>query len=121
FVGQDFFPPVDAGQMRLHVRAPAGTRLEETARLFSDLEETVRQVIPAREVGLILDNIGQSGGLNVVFSNSGTISAADGEIDVSLAPGHGSTWEYVRKLRETLPKGHPGCAFYFQPADISAQ
>jgi len=121
FIGQDFFPAVDAGQMRLHVRAPLGTRLEETARLFSEIEATIRQVIPPRETALILDNIGLAGYQSFTASNSGTIGAADGEIDISLTPKHHSTWEYTRALRQTLAARYPDCAFYFQPADIETQ
>src|SRR5262249_13891915 len=116
-IGEDFFPAIDAGQMQLHVRAPAGLRLEESARLFSRIDGTIRQLIPARELALIVDNIGQPGGVNIVWSNSGTISTFDGVINISLAEKHGSTWAYTRRLRQELSRAYPDCTFYFQPAD----
>jgi multidrug efflux pump subunit AcrB len=121
FIGQDFFPSVDAGQMRLHVRVPLGTRVEETARRFSEIEEAIRQMVPAHEIALILDNIGLAGWQSFTASNSGTIGAADGEIDISLAREHHSTGEYIRALRRKLSARYPDCAFYFQPADIETQ
>jgi CzcA family heavy metal efflux pump len=123
FVGQDFFPQVDAGQFRLHVRAPAGTRIEETERFFGQVENRIRQVIPAEEVTTILDNIGLPvGGVNLAFSDSATIGSADGEILVSLnQEHHGSTWQYVKKLRRELKEEFPQLSFFFQPADIVSQ
>jgi multidrug efflux pump subunit AcrB len=122
FIGQDFFPAVDAGQMRLHVRAPAGTRIEETAPLFSEIEDTIREVIPAREIALIMDNIGLPGtAVNLALFNNGTISAADGEIDISLTPQAGSTFATMSKLRKVLNARYPDCTFYFMPADIETQ
>ncbi|MDR3691342.1 MAG: efflux RND transporter permease subunit [Fimbriimonas sp.] len=121
-VGQDFFPSVDAGQFRLHVRAPAGTRIEETARLFENVEETIRQTIPARELNMTLDNIGLPvGGINLAYSDSATIGSADGEILVQLKEGHGSTPEYVAKLRRIFRHKYPDLTFFFQPADIVNQ
>jgi multidrug efflux pump subunit AcrB len=120
-IGEDFFPAIDAGQMRLHVRAPSGTRLEETARLYQQIEGAIQNTIPEKERELILDNIGLAGSLNFAFSNSGTIGSADGEIDISLAAGHRSTWSYMRDLRRKLSTAYPDCTFYFQPADISTQ
>ena len=104
FIGSDFFPPVDAGQIRLHVRAPAGTRIEETEAYFSQVEDTIRHVIPAHELTDILDNIGLPySGLNIALSDTATIGPFDGEILVSLRPGeHASTWDYVRELRRRL-------------------
>jgi multidrug efflux pump subunit AcrB len=102
FLGRDFFPLVDAGQFRLHVRAPSGTRIEETERIFTKVENVIREVIPADELVTILDNIGlPTGGVNLAFSDSATIGAADGEILVALNPEkHGPTWDYVRTLRQ---------------------
>ncbi len=121
YIGQDFFPTVDSGQMRLHVRVPPGTRLEETGKRFSQIEETIKSVVPASEVQLLLDNIGVAGGTAYVRGNSGTIGTADGEIDIGLSEDHRSTWEYMSKLRKVLSKAYPDCTFYFQPADIETQ
>jgi multidrug efflux pump subunit AcrB len=123
FVGQDFFPQVDAGQFRLHVRAPAGTRLEETARIFSEVEDEIRQTIPADELKLVLDNIGlPSLAFNLAYGDSATTGTADGEILVALnRERHGPTEGYVRALRERLPRRFPECDFYWQPADIVSQ
>src|SRR5579872_2562028 len=123
FIGTDFFPQVDAGQIRLHVRCPGGTRVEETARRFSEVEDTIRRVIPANELNDMLDNIGLPySGFNVAFSDSGTIGSFDGEILVSLKPGeHHPTWDYVRELRRILNRAYPDLTFFFQPADIVGQ
>ncbi|NMG18862.1 efflux RND transporter permease subunit [Brasilonema bromeliae] len=123
FVGQDFFPQVDAGQFRLHVRTPAGTRVEETERIFTQVENVIRQAIPAQELEIILDNIGLPvGGINLAFSDSATISAADGEILVALKEGeHHPTWQYVKQLRQKLEAQFPQLTFFFQPADIVTQ
>ena len=123
FIGEDFFPTVDAGQFRLHVRAPAGTRIEETAHIFSQVEQVIRETVPARELKMTLDNIGLPvSGVNLAFTDSATIGPSDGEILVALKEGdHGSTPEYVRILRERLQKRFPQCVFFFQPADIVSQ
>lgn len=123
FVGQDFFPTVDAGQFRLHVRAPAGTRVEETERYFGQVEDNIRQVIPKDEIKTILDNIGLPvGGINLAFSDSATIGSADGEILVALDEHHhGPTWQYVKRLRRELKQAFPQLSFFFQPADIVSQ
>ena len=121
FIGTDFFPSVDSGEFRLHVRAPAGTRLEETVGVFSEVEAEIRKVIPASELKLVLDNIGTPGALNLAFSTSGTIGSADGEINVSLADHHHPTADYVRKLRAVLKEKFPDETFYFAPADIETQ
>src|ERR1051325_4171224 len=123
FTGQDFFPQVDAGQFRLHVRAPAGTRLEETDQIFEAVEASIRRVIPASEMQLVLHNIGLPlGGVNLAFSDSSTIGPADGEILVSLQPEHQrSTFDYVSELRRTLPEEFPSLTFFYQPADIVSQ
>jgi multidrug efflux pump subunit AcrB len=121
-VGQDFFPQVDAGQFRLHVRAPAGTRIEETARLFEQVEETIRQAIPAKELNMTLDNIGLPvGGINLAYSDSATIGSADGEILVQLKEEHAPTPEYIAKLRKIFRHKFPEMTFFFQPADIVNQ
>jgi multidrug efflux pump subunit AcrB len=123
FIGTDFFPQVDAGQIRFHVRAPAGTRVEETEQIFARVENTVRSIIPAGELSDILDNIGLPyGGFNVAFSDNGTIGEFDGEILVSLKPGdHGPTRDYIRDLRTRLNAQYPDLTFFFQPADIVGQ
>ena len=123
FLGQDFFPTVDAGQFRLHVRAPAGTRIEETERYFGQVEAKIRQVIPPDEIKTILDNLGLPvGGINLAFSDSATIGSADGEILVALdQEHHGSTWQYVKRLRKELRQEFPQLSFFFQPADIVSQ
>ena len=122
FVGQDFFPSVDAGQFRLHVRAPAGTRLEETAKVFEQVEETIRDTIPAKELNMTLDNIGlPTSGINLAYSDSATIGSADGEILVQLKENHGSTSAYMAKLRKIFRHKFPELTFFFQPADIVNQ
>jgi multidrug efflux pump subunit AcrB len=123
FLGRDFFPHVDAGQFRLHVRAPAGLRIEETERIFTQVENVIREVIPADELVTILDNIGlPTSGINLAFSDSATIGAADGEILVSLNPKkHAPTWDYVRTLRTRLTREFPECSFFTQPSDIVGQ
>jgi multidrug efflux pump subunit AcrB len=123
FVGQDFFPQVDAGQFRLHVRAPAGTRLEKTEQIFTQVENEIRQVIPEQELEIILDNIGLPvGGVNLAFSDTATIGPGDGEILVGLKEGkHHSTWQYVKQLRQKLTAQFPELTFFFQPADIVTQ
>ena len=122
FLGRDFFPLVDAGQFRLHVRAPDGTRIEETEHVFTRVEDIIRQVVPPEELVTILDNIGLNGGSNLAFSDSATIGPADGEILVSLNPEkHGSTWGYVRTIRERLRRELPDYVFFTQPSDIVGQ
>ena len=122
FVGRDFFPRVDAGQFRLHVTTRAGTRIEETERVFGQVEDYIHHVIPEEEVKLVLDNIGLPfGGLNLGFVESATIGSTDGEILVSLSAKHHSVWSYEKRLRRELPQKFPGVTFYFQPADIVSQ
>ncbi|HUJ22834.1 MAG TPA: efflux RND transporter permease subunit [Bryobacteraceae bacterium] len=123
FIGTDFFPPVDAGQIRLHVRAPAGTRIEETEHVFARVEDTVRRIIPASELSDILDDIGLPySGVNITYSDSGIIGEFDGEILISLKPGeHGPTSEYIRQLRKQLKTQYPELGVFFQPADIVGQ
>ncbi|PYT29232.1 MAG: RND transporter [Acidobacteria bacterium] len=123
FIGTDFFPLVDAGQIRLHVRATAGTRVEQTEQIFARVEDTIRRVIPASELTDIIDDIGLPySGFNVAFSDSGIIGSFDGEILVSLKAGeHGPTWDYVRRLRRQLNDEYPSLTIFFQPADIVGQ
>ena len=122
FIGRDFFPRVDAGQFRLHVTTRAGTRIEETERVFGQVEDYIHHVIPKEEVKLVLDNIGLPfGGLNLGFVESATIGSTDGEILVSLSGKHHSVWSYEKRLRRELPQKFPGVTFYFQPADIVSQ
>jgi multidrug efflux pump subunit AcrB len=122
FLGQDFFPSVDAGQFKLHFRAKTGTRIEETAKLADQVEDAIRKDIPADELGGILDNLGLPySSINLSYSNSGVIGTADGDILVSLNPGHKPTADYQRKLRIDLPREFPGTAFFFQPSDIVNQ
>lgn len=121
-IGEDFFPSVDAGSFRLHVRAPAGTRLEETRRLFARVEHRIGEVIPAKELDLTIDNMGLPvGGVNVAYNTTGAIGPSDGEIMVQLTEAHGPTANYVEQLRRVLAKNFPGVTFFFQPADITTQ
>ena len=123
FLGRDFFPKVDAGQIQLHVRAPAGTRLETTEQYFSAVEEEIYKTIPRSDVKLVLDNIGLSfGGVNFAFALTTVIGPSDGTIQIELAQKrHQSTAEYVRLLRERLPRRFPNLTFYFENADIVGQ
>src|SRR5208282_5694598 len=123
FLGQDFFPKVDAGQMRLHVRAKTGTRVEETAALCDHVEEVIRRTIPPKELESIVDNIGlPTSGINVSYNNGGTIGPFDADILISLnRENHHPTAGYIRKLRHDLNADFPGVSFYFQPADIVSQ
>jgi multidrug efflux pump subunit AcrB len=123
FTGTDFFPNVDAGQIRLHVRAPGGTRIEQTERRFAQVEDAIRRIIPPAELSQILDNIGLPfGGINLAFSDSATVGSFDGEILVSLDPErHGPTQDYIRRLRHDLGRQFPDLEFFFQPADIVGQ
>lgn len=121
-VGRDFFPTVDAGQFRLHVNAPPGTRLEESEQIFSRVESVIREVVPPNEIATVIDNIGIPQSINLAFSDNATISSADGEILVALKPDHrGSTPAYIKTLREKLAAQFPDLSFYFQPADIVSQ
>lgn len=121
-LGRDFFPSVDAGQIRLHMRAPTGTRIEETARLADQVEVAIRELVPKDQLDTILDNLGvPNSGINLSYSNAGTISTLDGEILLSLHEGHQPTERFVSLLRAELPKRFPGVEFFFQPADIVTQ
>jgi len=121
-IGRDFFPNVDAGQLRLHVRAPTGTRLEESERRFAQVEDLIRGVIPAAEIDSVIDNIGlPPGGINLAFSDASLVTNADGEILVSLARKHGSTRKYAQKIRQELAARHPDLICFFASADIVSQ
>ncbi len=121
-LGQDFFPSVDAGTFRLHVRARGGTRIEETAKFIDEIEAVIRREIPAEELHGILDNIGlPNSGINLSYSDSGVMGPGDADILVSLNKGHRPTPGYVRRLRLVLNREFPGAVFYFLPADIVSQ
>jgi multidrug efflux pump subunit AcrB len=122
WLGQDFFPSSDTGQIRLHLRAPAGTRIEETARLCDLVEQTIRREIPSHQLLGILDNIGLPySGINLTYSNSGQTGSGDADILVTLNEDHTPTDEHVARLRTTLNREFPGTTFYFLPADIVSQ
>ena len=122
FLGRNFFPQVDGGQMLLHVRAPVGMRIEETAARFADVQKAIREAIPPAEVAAVTDNIGTYlSAINTIYNNTGTIGESDGDIQISLNPGHAPTADYVSRLREELPRRFPGMTFSFLPADIVSQ
>lgn len=121
-VGRDFFPLIDGGQIQLHVRAPAGTRIESTEAIFQRVEDKIREVIPEKDRSLIVDNIGlPARAYNLAFADGSTIGINDGVILVSLRDGHKPTAEYIKKLRQVLPAAFPEDTFYFQAADIVTQ
>jgi len=122
FLGQDFFPTSDTGQFKLHVRTKTGTRIEEVARLCDQVDSAIRRQIPEAELGSVIDNIGLPySQMNLSYSNSGQVGSADADILVSLKEKHRPTDDYVRALRQTLPKQFPGTTFYMLPADIVTQ
>ena len=122
FVGRDFFPLIDGGQIQLHVRAPAGMRIEATEGVFQAVEDKIREVIPEHDRQMIVDNIGlPARSYNLAFSDGSTIGVNDGVILVALKEGHAPTADYVRKLRQALPAAFPDTVFYFQAADIVTQ
>jgi len=122
WLGRDFFPTVDSGQFKLHLRARTGTRIEETARISGLVSQSIRQEIPPNEISSIIDNIGLPySGINLSYSNSAPIGSADDDILVSLAPHHHPTEEYIHDLRMKLPQQFPGVTFSFLPADIVSQ
>jgi multidrug efflux pump subunit AcrB len=122
FVGSDFFPPVDAGLIQLHVRAPARTRVERTEQIFHAVEDNIRQQIPPSDLALVLDNIGlPARTYNYAFTDGSTIGVNDGQILLQLNDGHAPTADYIRQLRRELPVAFPDVEFYFQPADLSTQ
>jgi multidrug efflux pump subunit AcrB len=122
FLGRNFFPQVDGGQILLHVRTPVGMRIEETAARFTAVEDAIREVIPPAEVGAVVDNIGTYlSSINTIYNNTGTIGESDGDIQISLNAHHAPTARYVSRLREELPRRFPGVTFSFLPADIVSQ
>jgi CzcA family heavy metal efflux pump len=121
-LGQDFFPSVDAGQLKLHIRARVGTRIEETARLSDQVEDAIRQTIPKAELVNIVDNIGLPiSGINLSYSNSAPIGSSDADVLITLAEQHKPAADYMRELRRVLPERFPGVSFAFLPADIVGQ
>lgn len=122
FLGSNFFPEVDSGLILLHVRAPVGTRVESNARLIADIENSIRRKVPAQELKALVDNIGLSiSGINVVYNNTGTVGSQDSDIQISLNEGHRPTAEYMRELRESLPREFPNAVFSFPASDIVGQ
>ncbi|HZP68236.1 MAG TPA: efflux RND transporter permease subunit [Rudaea sp.] len=121
-LGRNFFPAVDGGQILMHVRVPVGTRVEETAAKFADVEKAIREIIPADELAATVDNVGSYiSSINTIYNNTGTIGEQDGDIQISLAEGHRPTAGYVERMREQLPRRFPGFTFSFLPADIVSQ
>lgn len=122
FLGRNFFPAVDAGRIMIHFRAQPGTRVEDTVAVSARIQDAIRQVIPSRELALVVDNVGMPfSSINMTYNNTGTIGTADGDIQITLEEDHKPTADYVRKLREELPKRFPGTTFSFTPADIVSQ
>ena len=122
FLGRNFFPAVDSGQILMHARAPVGTRVEETANQFAAIQKAIRQIIPPREIAAMADNVGVPvSGINMTYNNTGTIGSQDGDIQIKLAENHAPTEDYVRELRRQLPERFPGFTFSFLPADIISQ
>ncbi|HEX2941744.1 MAG TPA: efflux RND transporter permease subunit [Rhodopila sp.] len=122
FLGQNFFPSVDAGQIKLHIRGLTGMRIEETARLCNQIEDRIKQIIPSHDLGTIVDNIGLPiSGINIAYGNSGTIGPEDADIYITLNEDHRPTADYVQTLRKQLPELFPGTTFSFLPADIITQ
>jgi len=122
FLGKNFFPAVDSGQILMHVRVPVGTRVEETARIFADIQASIRRMVPEEELGTVVDNIGLSiSGINTAYNNTGTIGEQDGDIQIALKEDHAPTAKYVKAFRERLPRQFPGVTFSFPPADIISQ
>lgn len=121
-IGQDFFPSVDSGQIRLHVRAPAGTRVEETERYFAQVVDTIYEVVPEDEIESVIDNIGiPNSGINLALSDGTLMSSADGEILISLGHEHTSTDEHMKRLRCELQRRFPELTFFYKPPDIISQ
>ena len=122
YLGRDFFPSVDGGRILMHVRSRVGTRVEENARQFAEIEKAVRRIIPPDELETLVDNIGfPVSGINMTYNNTGTIGSQDGEIQIGLSESHRPTAQYVHALREELPAQFPGTTFSFLPADIISQ
>lgn len=122
FLGRNFFPAVDSGQILMHVRVPVGTRVEETAARFATIQEAIKRIIPPGEIESIVDNIGMPiSSINLTYNNTGVIGSQDGDISIALKEGHAPTADYVNQLREQLPRLFPGTTFSFPPADIVSQ
>jgi multidrug efflux pump subunit AcrB len=122
FLGRNFFPAVDAGNILLHVRTQVGTRVEESANQFAEVQKTIRKIIPPGEIETLTDNIGMPiSGINMTYNNTGVIGPQDGDVQIKLREGHRPTAEYVKLLRERLPQAFPGMTFAFLPADIVSQ
>ncbi len=122
FLGRNFFPQVDAGSILMHVRVQVGTRVEETANQFADIQKAVRNIIPPHEIETMTDNIGLPvSGINLTYNNTGVLGSQDGDIQIKLRDGHKPTDDYVKQLRERLPREFPGVSFAFLPADIVSQ
>jgi multidrug efflux pump subunit AcrB len=122
FLGRNFFPSIDSGEIALHVRGPIGLRIEQTADLFDHIESTVRRTIPPNQLQGMVDNIGlPNSGINLTYNNSGVMGPEDGDILISLDKDHAPTADYVKKLRVLLPQAFPGASFAFLPADIISQ
>ncbi|MDR7116076.1 efflux RND transporter permease subunit [Caulobacter sp. BE254] len=122
FLGRNFFPAVDSGAIALHVRAPVGSRIEESAALFDRIQRQVRMIIPPSEIETVVDNIGlSSSGINTIYNASGTIGSQDGDILIGLKKGHAPTAEHIARLRRELPRLFPTATFSFLPADVTSQ
>jgi multidrug efflux pump subunit AcrB len=122
YIGRNFFPAVDTGSILMHVRTQVGTRIEETANQFADVQKVIRKIIPASEIETLADNIGMPiSGINMTYNNTGVIGSQDGDIQIKLKEGHRPTAEYVKIMREQLPAAFPGMTFAFLPADIVSQ
>ncbi len=122
FLGSNFFPAVDGGQILMHARVPVGTRVEESATRFAEIEEAIRDVIPADEITTLVDNIGlPPSSINLTYNNTGVVGTQDGDVQIALREGHRPTADYVRTLRERLPLRFPDTVFSFPPADIVSQ
>jgi multidrug efflux pump subunit AcrB len=122
YLGQDFFPTVDGGQIKLHIRAPTGTRIEETTSLADRIGTAIHGIVPSNELDGIVSNIGLTvSGINMAYNNSGTIGVGDADILISLKPNHAPTDDYIKAMRDKLPQQFPGTMFAFLPADIVSQ
>ncbi len=122
FLGSNFFPAVDSGQLLIHARVPVGTRIEETAARFARIEQAIRRTIPGSQIATMVDNIGlPASSINLTYNNTGTSGSHDGDFQIALAEGHRPTADYVRALREALPRAFPDTTFSFPPADIVSQ
>jgi len=122
FLGSNFFPSIDSGQIAMHVRLPIGSRIEASASKFEQITATVRDIIPADQLETTIDNIGlSSSSINTIYNNSGTIGPQDGDVSIKLKEGHAPTDQFVDKLRVELPRRFPGATFAFLPADITSQ